>query len=303
MKAILHRLLLAAAVLSTSLAVAAPPAPAQLEVVQTATPARPAMWQVRDADTTIYLFGTIHALPQGINWFGGAVAAAFDGSHELVTEIIESDPAQMQASVMARAVLPPGTSLRTMLTPVQRSAYEAALSTYGIPAATFDRYKPWYAAIFLSALPVLRDGFASENGVEQLLDARAKAARRAHSALESADYQLGLFDSLPQATQLRYLNEVVKDLPSSKNELGEMVEAWKRGDSDTLARLMNEEEDEPELMERLLTNRNKAWADWVKTRLDKPGTVFVAVGAGHLAGAGSVQEQLAARGIATSRVQ
>ena len=308
MKAILSRIVLAAAALSTSLSASAPPqpaapAPAQLEVVQTGTPARPAMWQVRDADTTIYLFGTIHALPQGIDWFGGAVAAAFDGSQELVTEIIESDSAQMQASVMAKSVLPPGQSLRSLLTPPQRAAYEAALSAYSIPAPTFDRYKPWYAAIFLSALPVLRDGYASENGVEQLLDARAKAARRAHSALETADYQLGLFDSLPQATQLRYLNEVVKDLPTAKNELGEMVDAWKRGDADSLARLMNEEEDEPELMERLLTNRNKAWADWVKLRLDKPGTVFVAVGAGHLAGNGSVQEQLATRGIATTRVQ
>ena len=91
MKQIFRRIVLAAAVFSTSLAAAPPPAPepspatsGQLEVVQTGTPARPAMWQVRDADTTIYLFGTIHALPQGIDWFGSAVAAAFDGSHELV---------------------------------------------------------------------------------------------------------------------------------------------------------------------------------------------------------------------------
>ena len=310
MKQIFRRIVLAAAVFSTSLAAAPPPAPepspatsGQLEVVQTGTPARPAMWQVRDADTTIYLFGTIHALPQGIDWFGSAVAAAFDGSHELVTEIIESDAAQMQTSVLSKAMLPAGSSLRSLLTPPQRTAYEAALNTYGIPPATFDRFKPWYAAIFLSALPILRDGYASENGVEQLLNARAKAQRRAHSALETAEYQLGLFDSLPQATQLRYLNEVVTDLPTAKNELGEMVDAWKRGDAETLARLMNEEEDEPELKEKLLTNRNKAWAEWVKTRLDRPGTVFMAVGAGHLAGTDSVQALLAAKGIATTRVQ
>ncbi len=307
MNDILRRILLAAAVLSTSLAAAPPsstsPQVAQLEVVPSGTPAHPAMWAVADADTTIYLFGTIHALPQGIDWFGGPVAAAFDTSHELVTEIIEADPAQMQASVTTKAMLPRGKSLRTMLTPAQRSAYEAALVAYAIPAATFDRYKPWYAAIILSALPVLRDGYASENGVEQLLDARAKAQNRAHSALETAEYQLGLFDSLPQATQLRYLNEVVTDLPAAKNELGAMVEAWKHGDAEGLARLMNEEEDAPELTERLLTNRNKAWAEWVKARLDRPGTVFVAVGAGHLAGTGSVQEQLAARGIATARIQ
>lgn len=307
MKPIFNRILLAAAVLSTSLSAAPPASPpqsAQLEVALTGTQARPAMWQVSDQDTTIYLFGTIHALPQGINWFGGAVAAAFDGSAELVTEIVEADPAQMQAAVMAKAMLPAGQTLRAMLTVPQRKAYEAALAAYGIPGPTFDRYKPWYVAVFLSALPVLRDGYASENGVEHLLDARAKAQRRAHSALETAEYQLGLFDSLPQATQLRYLVEVVADLPTAKNELDAMVEAWKRGDADSLARLMNDDEnDAPELMERLLTNRNKAWADWVKTRLDRPGVVFVAVGAGHLAGAGSVQEQLATRGIATSRVQ
>ena len=112
-----------------------------------------------------------------------------------------------------------------------------------------------------------------------------------------------MFDSLPPATQLRYLNEVVTDLPAARSQLGEMVEAWKRGDADELARLMNEDQDEPELMERLVTNRNKTWADWIKARLDKPGVVFVAVGAGHLAGAGSVQDQLRTRGIATSRVQ
>ena len=305
----LHRILLALGVFTASVS-AAPQSPppaaapvAQLEEVPSGTPAHPAVWQVSDRDTTIFLFGTIHALPQGIDWFGGRVASAFDGSQELVTEIVEADPAQLQASVRATAMLPPGKTLRAMLTPAQRAKYDAALNAYGMPVAALDRFKPWYAAVFLSALPVLRDGYASANGVEQLLDARAKAAKRPHSALETAEYQLGLFDSLPPATQLRYLNEVVTDLPAARSQLGEMVEAWKRGDADELARLMNEDQDEPELMERLVTNRNKTWADWIKARLDKPGVVFVAVGAGHLAGAGSVQDQLRTRGIATSRVQ
>ena len=307
----MHRILLALGALATSLA-AAPPAPpaaplatptAQLEEVPTGTPAQPAIWQVSDKDTTIFLFGTIHALPQGIDWFGERIASAFNGSQELVTEIVEADPAAMQASVRAKAMLPADKTLRGMLTPAQRTKYDAALTTYGIPVAALDRFKPWYAAVFLSALPVLRDGYAAQNGVEELLNARAKAAKRPHSALETAEYQLGLFDSLPPETQLRYLNEVVTDLPTARNQLGEMVEAWKRGDADALARLMNEDQDEPELMERLVTNRNKTWADWIKARLDKPGVVFVAVGAGHLAGAGSVQDQLRTRGITTSRVQ
>ena len=82
-----------------------------------------------------------------------------------------------------------------------------------------------------------------------------------------------------------------------------MIDAWKQGDADRLAQLMNEEDDAPELMELLLYNRNRAWAEWIKARLNRPGTVFMAVGAGHLAGAGSVQQVLAAKGIASSRLQ
>ncbi len=310
MNQFLRRLALTAAVLATSLAATAPAeplpaaAPADQQVVLSSAPlARPAMWQVRDADTIIYLFGTVHALPPGIDWLHGPVAAAFDGSQELVTEIVESESSQMQAAVLAKATLPAGKTLRAMLTAPQRAAFETTLKANGLPIAAFDRFKPWYAAIVLSSLPVLRDGYAPENGVEAKLDARAKAASRPHGALESAEYQLGLFDTLPQAVQLRYLNEVVADLPKASDEIAQMIDAWKQGDADRLAQLMNEEDDAPELMELLLYNRNRAWAEWIKARLNRPGTVFMAVGAGHLAGAGSVQQVLAAKGIASSRLQ
>jgi uncharacterized protein len=307
MRQLFRRIGLAAAFLAASLAASpAREAVARTEVAvatPATAPARPAMWRVADHDTTIYLFGTIHALPPGIDWFHGTLANAFEGSHELVTEIVETTPGEMQSAVLARAMLPEGKTLRGLLTEPQRADYEATLKTYKIPPEALDRFKPWYAAVFLSALPVLRDGYASENGVEALLDARAKARKHPHRALETAEYQLGLFDSLPEAVQLRYLTEVIRTMPEATNELAAMVEAWKRGDADTLARLINEEESAPELMELLLTNRNRAWAEWIAARLDKPGVVFMAVGAGHLAGEQSVQAQLAARGIASSRVQ
>ena len=305
MKTLLRRTALTIAALAASLSAAAPaqqtlPVPV---AQQQPAPARPAMWKVADADTTIYLFGTIHALPPGIEWFDGRIATAFESSQELVTEIVETEPAQMQKLVLAKSVLPAGKSLRDMFTPKQKADFEASLTANGLPVQTFDRMKPWYAAVFLSTLPILRGGFDPANGVEQALGARGKALGRAHGALETAEYQLGLFDSLPEDVQLRYLAEVVENMPEARNVLAGMVEAWKRGDAATLARMMNEEEDDPVLLERLLTNRNKAWADWIDKRLDRPGTVFLAVGAGHLAGGGSVQDQLASKGIATNRVQ
>ena len=279
------------------------PAPASAPAPAAVQAAYPALWKVSDADTTIYLFGTIHALPKGIEWFGGPVAKAFEGSQELVTEIVESDPAQMQKLVMEKAMLPQGQTLRAILPPETRVTYEGALGTLGVGAGAFDAFEPWYAAIGLATLPLVRQGYDNANGVETALDAKAKALGRPHSALETAEFQLSLFDSLPLDVQKRYLAEVVTNLPHASDDLAAMVDAWRKGDADRLASLMNADEDDPALVDALLINRNRAWADWVRDRLAKPGTVFVAVGAGHLAGPGSVQDQLARLGIASTRVQ
>ena len=297
-KRLVRRIATPLALLLAAPAIAAAPAapPAADEI-------RPALWKVADGDTTIWLFGTVHALPPGIDWYKGRIAESFEGSKELVTEIVPPDPSAMQAIVIDKAMLPKGQTLRATLSAQDLLSYEAVLGQQGLPPDAFDRFEPWYAAVGLSTLPLLRDGFASANGVEQALDARARVLGLPHSALETAEYQLGLFDSLPPATQRTYLAEVIRNLPTMKAQLLGMVEAWKVGDADRLARLINEDEDDPELLRVLLIERNKLWADWIAKRMDRPGTVFMAVGAGHLAGAGSVQEQLAARGITAARVQ
>ena len=263
----------------------------------------PALWKVSDEDTTIYLFGTIHALPEGIEWFGGPVEKAFDGSQELVTEIVEGEPAAVQKLVLEKAMLPGGQTLRAMLTPAQRASYEGALGKIGMPPAAFDRFEPWFPAINLVVLSLKQEGYSSLNGVEATLDSKARALGRPHAALETIEYQLSVFDSLPVETQKRYLAAVVDQLPNAASDVGKMVDAWRKGDAERLAMLMNADEDDPEIIEALLTNRNRAWSRWIRDRLAKPGTVFVAVGAGHLGGPGSVQDQLAALGIASTRVQ
>ena len=265
--------------------------------------AQPALWKISDDDTTIYLFGTIHVLPDGINWFEGKVAQAFAASESLVTEIVGGDPAEMQGLVVNMAMLPASKSLRSQLTGEKLAAYEAALARYGIPPELFDRFEPWYAAIALSTVPLMQAGFDAEHGVENLLEDKAQQRSLAHIGLETSAYQLGLFDGLPMAVQERYLGEVIEQLPTLKTDINAMVEAWKGGNAAELARLMNAAESDPVLVKTLLIDRNKAWAQWLQQRMDKPGTVFVAVGAGHLAGPGSVQDQLSALKIHSCRLQ
>ena len=263
----------------------------------------PALWRVSRGSATIYLFGTVHALPAGVKWYAGPVASAFESSGELVTEIMEPSPEEMRQIVTAKALLPAGQSLRQQLPPRDRPAFERAMAANGLAAGAFDRFRPWYAAVALSALPLLKSGYDASHGADAELAGRAARLGRAHEALETPEYQLGLFTALPQATQLRYLHEVVRTMPAIQRELNAMVSAWESGDAPRLARLMNADDDDPGLRATLLVRRNKAWARWIRMRLERPGTVFIAVGAGHLAGPDSVQAQLKALGIHSSRVQ
>lgn len=263
----------------------------------------PALWKITRGASTIYLFGTVHALPQGVMWFAGPVAKAFDSSGELVTEIIDRSPEEMRPIVAATALLPQGQNLRDELRPTDRLAFERTMRANGLAVDAFDRFRPWYAAVALSTRPLLQSGYDPAHGADEELSAKAVAKGRAHKALETAEYQLGLFAALPRATQLGYLREVVRSMPEVQRELHAMVRAWAAGDANRLARLMNEDDADPHLREVLLLKRNRVWARWIQTRLASPGVVFVAVGAGHLARPGSVLAQLRGLGIRAARVQ
>lgn len=294
-------LLLGQPALADPQALPKPVAPSLREVPS--PPLHPALWMVRDADTTIYLFGTIHALRPGLAWFDDKVAGAFGESTTLVTEIADVGGLDTAQTLLANAMLPAGQSLRGRMNAADRAAYDAALQGASIPPASLDRFKPWYAAVVLSSLPLLRAGYKLEEGVEIQLAAKAKAAGKKQEALETAAYQLGLFDALPEASQLAYLRRVVDNLPHVTEQIDSLAAEWGEGDPDALAKLMNADEADAGLTEALVTRRNQAWAKWIGERLAQPGTVFVAVGAGHLAGAGSVQDQLAAAGLKAERLQ
>lgn len=276
---------------------------APVAVAAAPAPSGPALWKVADEDTTIYLFGTVHALPKDVEWYRGPIAEALGAAQVLVTEVPTRElttPAVQQA-FLERARLPAGQSLRDLLTAEQRVTFEGAMAKAGLPVAAFDKVEPWFAAMTLSALPLLKGGYSREAGVESAIE--GKAGTKTRAALETIEGQLKLFDEMPMEVQTAYLASVADQIDRIVPSITAMVAAWARGDAEGLARLMNEDLDDPALAERLLYARNRNWAQWVAKRLDEPGTVFVAVGAGHLAGARSVQDYLARGGVAVTRVQ
>ena len=287
--------------LATALAFAPAPALAQ----ETAVPdADPAMWVVKDEDTTVYLFGTFHLLDGQRAWFNDEVKTAFDASDELVIEaIVPEDPAALQPLIVRYAIDPEGRSLSAELTEEQNAKLAEALQTVGVPPQAFDRFEPWFVSMTLAVLASQKLGISGEHGPERVLSQAAAAREMPVGELEGVEYQLGLFDGMPREMQLAQLGVTLEQFNEIADEVGPMLAAWSDGEIERLAGILNESlKEHPELFRILFTERNASWAEWIDNRLDQPGTVFVAVGAGHLAGDSSVQALLEERGIASTRI-
>jgi uncharacterized protein YbaP (TraB family) len=234
---------------------------------------QPALWKVADEDTTIYLFGTIHLLPEGTEWRSPKLERAIASSDALVLEVVLGGDPMKSAQAMMQMGMSKGM-------------------------------ETWAAALTLLTLSFQQMGLKAELGVERGLEESYRAGKKPVSGLETMEQQLGFFDTLSEESQRLFLAGVVESPTDVRAEFEGMLKAWKAGDTEAIAKTFdNELALSPELREVLMKRRNAAWAEWVRKRLDQPGTVMVAVGAGHLAGEDSVQEMLAAKGLKATRVQ
>lgn len=264
----------------------------------------PAMWLVKDADTTIYLFGTVHALDGKGDWFNDEVKTAFDSSNELVMEIITpEDPAAVAPLLQKYAIDTSGATLTSKLSPKHQAMFAAKLKSLGMPAAALDRFRPFFAAMTLTVLDMQLMGINPETGVEKVLTKAAKDRKIGIGQVESMEAQMAMLGALEEKEQVRLLEKTLEDSAEAKETLAKLIAAWGKGDAKSVADMLNETNtDSPALYKLLIVDRNKAWAEWIDKRLDQPGKVFMAVGAGHLAGPDSVQRYLKDKGIASRRV-
>jgi len=262
----------------------------------------PALWVVKDADTTIYLFGSVHLLKPGLGWFDDGVKTAFDASDQLVLELVEPPAAEVQALFGKLAMDQQGKTLRSKMNDADRAVYEAALGKLGVPATALDPFDPWAAGLTLSLLSMQKSGFDPNSGVEKQLTAAANVSKKPIAGLETMAFQLGVFDALPEAEQVQFLVETAKEIDDVSSTFDKMVDLWAAADTESLGQLMNEGLTSRTLYDALLTKRNANWAKWISAKMAQPGVTFIAVGAGHLAGSTSVQALLPAYGLNATRV-
>jgi uncharacterized protein YbaP (TraB family) len=262
--------------------------------------AHPALWQIKSGNSTIYLFGTVHVLPNDTDWHFPALNQALTQSQVLYIELTDDDQASM-ASLVLRYGLDTAHPLSTQLNESDNAALAKAAQLAALPGgvATLQPMKPWLAALTLSVAPLLKAGLDPAAGVDKQLKSQMTSAGKPVHGLETAEQQIQFLADLPSPMQVAFLRDTLRDADKGTAELLSLVDAWKQGDIAAIAKLENDElkTREPALYQTLIVQRNAQWAGKIKDMMKQPGTVFIAVGAAHLAGPDSVQAQLAKLGI------
>ena len=261
------------------------------------------MWVIRDSDSTIYLIGTMHLLKHDAEWKPEKAKKALHEAQELWLEIADFENQEAVAPLIPALGVDPKHPLSTKLNEEQRSKLKKITATYQIPAETLEPLRPWLAAILLAETPLLKAGYDPKAGVERILAAQATAEGHKILGLETAEEQMHLLADLSEKEQIAFFDSTLDDLDKGLDVVDQLAKAWIDGDTETIARISNEEmkKEAPSVYEKLLVRRNIAWADKIEKMLRGSGVQLIAVGAAHLAGPDSVEAQLAKRGIKVER--
>lgn len=267
-------------------------------------PPGPALWVIQDADSTIYLLGTIHALRPEDTWRTPMIMEAFAESEELVLEIAELDDRDFMTALVVEHGVDMEIDLSSRLPPDCRERLAPAAQDYDIDMRGVERLRPWVAALSFGQAPMARSGYDLSLGVDVQLKAAAAERAIPVSGLETAQDQIMSFATLSESLQLSLLCSVLESLPEVVPQLEQIRLAWLNGDMSVLDALLTEgfRTRYPEFYAAVIVRRNQVMAQALAERLNGSGNSFVAVGAAHLAGPDSVQAFLHQAGVDVERV-
>jgi uncharacterized protein YbaP (TraB family) len=265
--------------------------------------AEPAMWVIKDADSTIYLIGTMHLLKHDTEWNAEKVKKAVHESTELWLEVPDLENDAALAPLMMKLGLDPAHPLSSKLNEEQRKKLEKIAGAYGFPLASLEPMRPWFAALILAVGPIMKAGYDPKAGVERMLSAQAKAEGDKIRGFETAEEQLQIMAGLSEPEQIAFLTSVFDDLENGIDLVDKLAKAWIDGDLDTITRLSVDDikKEAPTVYEKFIVRRNIVWSEKIAAMLKGSGVQLIAVGAAHLVGPDSVQAQLAKRGIKVER--
>lgn len=270
--------------------------------------AQPALWAVKDADSTIYMLGTVHLLKPETQWRTEKLTAAINEASELWLELPTTDANAMAGEMMAlvsKYGLSPAKPLSADLSEAELATLDTAAKLAGLTGAQLNIFRPWFAGLTISTAAMAEAGFEPGAGVDVNVEAAFRERGITPKGFETAEQQIKIFADMERDQELVFLRQALDQYENADEVLDQLVDSWAKADLEALETVFVAEmrEGSAELYQALLTDRNANWATQLEKVLAGKGVSFVAVGAGHLVGGDSVQAMLEARGFKVERVQ
>lgn len=265
--------------------------------------AEPAMWVVKDADSTVYLLGTIHVLKPGVKWRSEKLDAALKSSSEFWMEAdLMADPAIVQTYALNFG-MDSQKPLARSIGEENFKKFVALAERLGVPTRDLHQLRPWLAAFLLMRAQIGTIGFDPALGVDQTLQKESVVQGKTIKPLETASEQLGYIADLPDKVAAGMLIQTLNEVEEGEKLIDALQAAWLAGDLKTLQQISVDKmrREAPEVLDALLTRRNNNWVKQIETLMRGSGTQFIAVGAAHLVGKDGLPGQLARLGYKVQR--
>jgi uncharacterized protein YbaP (TraB family) len=257
------------------------------------------LWKATGKGGTVYLVGSVHMLTQSYYPLDPAIDSAFSDSDLLVEEV---DLAEMlapdrQLSILMKSRLPGGQTLDKVLSAPTMALLNKFTADLGPAAEALNGFKPWMLATVIEGLELQKAGFDPSLGLDKHFYDLAQIAGKKVKGLETADYQISLFDQMTMEQQDRFLADTLKQLATEKANVTKLADAWKSGDAPTIERIvLTDLKNDPVMYQRLLVDRNRNWVPQLEALFARKGHAFVVVGAAHLVGPDGLLAMLKAKG-------
>jgi uncharacterized protein YbaP (TraB family) len=274
-----------------------------LTAAPVAASAAPAIWEVSDADSKVWLFGSVHVLPKDMAWRTPKLDDLIKQSEQIYFEA-DIGPLGQLAVAISGIKMGFGDKVDWVatLTAEQKDKLAAAITPLGLSTEQLGALQPWLADAMIQETVIEHLGYSPSSGVDSTLQAELPKERKAY--FETVAGQLALLAADPIDVQVKRLMTTVDTVPTLGKEMTDMTGAWSAGNVDVLAKQIA---DDPTMDEsftkNLLTNRNANWVTAIEGLLKDNHNDLIVVGAGHLAGDGSVVDLLGKAGFTVQRIQ
>lgn len=255
----------------------------------------PLLWEVAKGKDKSFLFGTVHV---GIDADRDLPASVWKAFSDSPCFVMEADQDEIDPrALMAMARLPAGEKLSEKVSPEVWKRIETDFDGK-MPKELIASSKPWFVTILY-----IQKQMPEGRGMDGVFQERARALKKRVAYLEHWKEAMGAF---AKATDEKDLEDVVLHGDEARQQMDELVAAYATGDEKKVGAVLAEiDESAPggkAKMDMLLKDRNDLWFPRLKKTI--AGTrCFVAVGAGHLVGRGSLRERLEAAGYKLRRVK